>query len=167
MSLSTSTEMQEPSYCGPTRLLIDIKDNGVFSFQQAWDEPQKVITRVLTYLGHDRLVSPDDVYNGNNCRFMALDRWDQRIFMLCDLFNADYNFLEANLEGNNELPVVVVKISHDTIRSKKIPQHIGMVGTSLRELHDFHGWEKRPPFSVDHANGAYPTFALTRSTRRE
>lgn len=97
---------------------------------------------------------------------MAVERWDEMIFIVCDLFNTEYNCCDAYLDGMNELPVQLVRIrpgsSNDTIKVRE-PQVINQVGHLLRDIHDMHGWEDSPPYKVDHADGKYPVYNSPRS----
>lgn len=147
----------------PIRILIVVKRSAT-AWREAWDEPQKTITRVLKHLGHNRLVSPDDVYNSSDCRFIAVERWDSRVYIACDLFNTNYNLRDAHLEGENELPVrVVYQRGHGNIITTTEPREIGQLGDQLRSIHDMHGWDEGPPYKIDHANGAYPVYPNPRS----
>ncbi|KZZ90239.1 hypothetical protein AAL_07340 [Moelleriella libera RCEF 2490] len=152
----------------PLRLLVIVK-RGPEVWQQAWDEPQKIITRVLKRLKYNSLISPNNVYDSPECRFMAVSRWDSVVFLVCDLFNFDYNHETAHLEGNNELPVKVVRVrqhrSRDgiVIKARAPPQAIARVGEALRDFHRSNGWDVYPPFKVDHANGVWPVYTHSRS----
>lgn len=148
----------------PIRILIDVKESAR-ARQEAWDEPQKIITKVLEHLGYNRLVSPDDEYNSSDCRFIAVERWDSRVYIVFDLFNINYNYHDAHLDGKNELPVIMVRQRDDIIKAKG-PQTIRRVGNELRDIHDMNGWDKRPPYKIDHANGAYPVYYSPRSMVR-
>ncbi|EGU77182.1 hypothetical protein IWW34DRAFT_811353 [Fusarium oxysporum f. sp. albedinis] len=149
----------------PVRILIIVKRSAL-AWQQAWEEPQKLITQVLKHLQYNSLVSPDDLYNSSSCRFLAIERWDSHTFIVCDLFNTSYNPLDAHQEGNNELPVKVVRICQgdqsDIIKAKE-PQAIGRVDEQLRSIHDMHGWNEGPPYKIDHADGKYPIYTKPRS----
>lgn len=147
----------------PIRILIVVKRSAP-ALLEAWDEPQKTITRVLKHLGYARLVSPDDVYDSSDCRFIAVERWDSHVFIVCDLFNINYNVRDAHLDGENELPVrVVYQRGHsNNIKTTELRQ-IGQLGDQLRSIHDMHGWNEGPPYKIDHANGAYPVYASPRS----
>ncbi|KND90646.1 hypothetical protein TOPH_04717 [Tolypocladium ophioglossoides CBS 100239] len=153
--------MPEP----PIRILIIVKKSAL-AWREAWEEPQKIITQVLRHLKYDKLVSPDDVYNSPDCRFIAVERWDSHTFIACDLFNVNYNLLDAHLDGKNELPIMVVRISqgdHSNIIKTKEPQAISQVNDQIRHIHDMHGWNNGPPFKIDHANGAHPVYFSPRS----
>ncbi|RKK10493.1 hypothetical protein BFJ66_g17055 [Fusarium oxysporum f. sp. cepae] len=149
----------------PVRILIIVKRSAL-AWQQAWEKPQKLITQVLKHLQYNSLVSPDDLYNSSSCRFLAIERWDSHTFIVCDLFNTSYNPLDAHQEGNNELPVKVVRICQgdqsDIIKAKE-PQAIGRVDEQLRSIHDMHGWNEGPPYKIDHADGKYPIYTKPRS----
>ena len=149
--------MEEP----PIRILIDVRGSAR-TRQEAWDEPQKTITKVLEHLGYNRLVSPDNKYDTPNCRFIAVERWDSLVYIVFDLFHIQYNPDNAHLRGNNELPVRVVRQRDKSIKTKE-PHAIGRVSEQLRDIHDMHGWEKGPPYKIDHANGAYPVYRSPRS----
>jgi hypothetical protein len=82
--------------------LIIVKQRSTRLRQEAWDEPQKMISKVLMHLKYDDIVSTDDKYNSPNCRFIAVERWDSVVFIVCDLFNINYNQLNAHLDGKNE-----------------------------------------------------------------
>lgn len=149
----------------PVRILVIVKKSPL-AWQQAWEEPQKLITQVLKHLHYDWLVSQDDRYDSSNCRFMAVERWDSHIFIICDLFHTDYDPLNAHLRGNNELPVQMVRIyqgGQSNIIKTKEPQAISEVGEQLRSIHDMHGWNEGPPYKIDHANGKYPVYNSPRS----
>lgn len=149
----------------PIRVLIIVKRSPLI-WKQAWDEPQKIITQVLKHLKYDRLVSPEDAYSSSDCRFMAVERWDSHVFIICDLFNIDYNPLDAHLAGKNELPVRVVRVyqgPHTNIIKSREPQAIGKVGDELRIIHDVHGWNTGPPYKIDHADGVHPVYRKPRS----
>lgn len=128
-----------------------------------------IITRVLRRLQHKSLVSPDDEYDGPECRFMAVERWDSVVFIVVDLFNTDYNHQDAHLEGKNELPVRVANVSYRVgqykVRVRETTQVLGRVGERIRELHDHNGWDQRVPFRTDHANGACPRYSSPRSMK--
>ena len=152
----------------PIRILVIVKKSPL-AWRQAWEEPQKIITQVLTHLKYDRLVSPDDVYNSSDCRFIAVERWDSHVLIVCDLFNINYNPDDAHLDGKNELPVRVVRIyeggqgGHSNIIKAKDPQAIGRLGDEIRSIHDMHGWKTGPPYMIDHADGVYPVYHSPRS----
>ncbi|OBS16039.1 hypothetical protein FPOA_13239 [Fusarium poae] len=149
----------------PVRILIIVKKRAL-AWQQAWEEPQKLITQVLKHLQYDSLVAPDDLYDSSRCRFLAIERWDSHTFIVCDLFNTSYNHLNAHQEGNNELPVKLVRICQgnqsDIVKAKE-PQAIGQVDEQLRRIHDMHGWNEGPPYKIDHADGKYPIYIQPRS----
>ncbi|KAG4283323.1 hypothetical protein FPRO04_13258 [Fusarium proliferatum] len=149
----------------PVRILIIVKKRAL-AWQQAWEEPQKLITQVLKHLQYDSLVSLDDLYDSSTCRFLAIERWDSHTLIVCDLFNTSYDPLNAHQEGNNELPVKVVRICQgnqsDIIKAKE-PQAIGQVDEQLRSIHDMHGWNEGPPYKIDHADGKYPIYIQPRS----
>jgi hypothetical protein len=151
----------------PTRILIIVK-KGPLVWRRAWEEPQKIITQILTHLEYNKLVSPDDVYDTSDCRFIAVERWDSHTFIVCDLFNINYNPEDAHLDGKNELPVRMVRIyesdHRNSIKAKK-PQMIDELGEKVRNIHDMHGWNTSPPYKIDHANGAYPIYQNPRSLK--
>jgi hypothetical protein len=148
----------------PTRILIIVK-KGPIVWRRAWEEPQKIITQILTHLKYNKLVSPDDVYDTSDCRFIAVERWDSHTFIVCDLFNINYNPKDAHLDGKNELPVRMVRIYEgDRIKAKE-PQTIDELGEKVRNIHDMHGWNTSPPYKIDHANGAYPIYRNPRSLK--
>ena len=157
--------MEEP----PIRILIVVRKSArttqeawARATQEAWDEPQKIITKVLQHLGYNKLVSANNEYDSSDCRFLAVERWDALVYIIFDLFNINYNPDNAHLHGENELPVRVVR-QRDGILKAKEPQAIGKVGDELRDIHDMHGWNKGPPYKIDHANGAYPVYWSPRS----
>jgi len=157
--------MLSPGDESPIRILIIVKKSDP-AWLQAWEEPQKTITQVLKHLKYDRLVSPDDVYNSSDCRFIVVERWDSHVFIVCDLFNINYDPLNAHLDGKNELPVMVVRIcqgDHSSVVKAKELQAIDRVGEQLRSFHDLHGWNDSPPYRIDHANGVHPVYHSQRS----
>ncbi|KAH7324257.1 hypothetical protein B0I35DRAFT_423808 [Stachybotrys elegans] len=85
----------------PTRILVIVKHKHLDGWKQAWDEPQKIITCVLKKLHYDHLISLDDTYDSSDCRFIAVERWDPLVFLVFDLFNVEYNHLDAHLAGKN------------------------------------------------------------------
>jgi hypothetical protein len=106
----------------------------------------------------------------SDCRFIAVDRWDPVVFIVFDLFNIQYDHLDAHLDGKNELPVRVVRISQGDNRyliKASEAQHIKYLSDEVRNLHESHGWEERVPFRIDHYNGAYPTYYHPRALRNE
>jgi hypothetical protein len=44
----------------PIRILITVKQRHPQIWQEAWEQPEKMISSVLKYLKYDNLVSPDD-----------------------------------------------------------------------------------------------------------
>ncbi|KAJ9130181.1 hypothetical protein NKR23_g12313 [Pleurostoma richardsiae] len=95
-----------------------------------------------------------------------VERWDSHVFIVCDLFNINYDPLNAHLDGKNELPVMVVRIcqgDHSSVVKAKELQAIDRVGEQLRSFHDLHGWNDSPPYRIDHANGVHPVYHSPRS----
>ncbi|KAI9150584.1 hypothetical protein HJFPF1_10358 [Paramyrothecium foliicola] len=153
----------------PLRLLIIVKQRNVQVFQEAWEEPQKIISKVLEHLEYDKLVSPNDKYDSSDCRFIAVERWDSDIFIVCDLFNVNYRHEDAHLHGKNELPVRVVRVSQSDqcyrIRAREA-QEIKVLDSQIQSSHDSDGWEEGVPFKIDHANGLCPVYYNPRSLLR-
>ncbi|CAG9944603.1 unnamed protein product [Clonostachys rosea f. rosea IK726] len=74
-------------------------------------------------------------------------------------YNTDYKFLEAHLDGKNELPVNMVRISsRGTIKVEETPRTIDRVDAELGRAHDLHGWDQHPPYMIHRADGAYPVY---------
>lgn len=149
----------------PTRVLISLRrdrtpDN---EWQEAWESPQKLVTRALHHLKGDDLISPQDEYASPTCRFMAVERWDPVMFLVFDLFNVEYDFLRAHHDGRDELPVVPVRLTRGGKLKSYPPQPLGLVNESIRGFHHSNGWDVRPPYWVDHADGAVPTHWHPRS----
>lgn len=150
----------------PLRVLIIVKQRSVRLWQEAWDDPQKMISKVLRHLKYDSLVSTDDEYNTSDCRLIAVERWDSVVFIICDLFNINYNHLDAHQDGKNELPVMTVRVSQgdkSCIIKTNEPREIKFVGDQVRGIHDAHGWAKGLPYKIDHANGVHPIYHNPRS----
>ncbi|EFY91115.1 hypothetical protein MAC_02786 [Metarhizium acridum CQMa 102] len=150
----------------PVRVLIIVKQRSVRLWQEAWEEPQKMISKVLMHLNYNSLVSTDDKYNSSDCRFIAVERWDSVVFIVCDLFNINYNHLNAHLDGKNELPVIIARVSqgeHGYIIKTREPQESKLLGDRVRSLHDMHGWTEGVPYKIDHANGVHPIYYNPRS----
>ena len=127
-------------------------------WEQAWHEPQKLITQVLLRLKHDDLVSADHLYAGEACRFIGVERWDSRTYLVCDLFHRDYNPDEAHEHGKNNLPVQIVRISERSngtrIRVHE-PQKMAEVDERLRDAHDMRLLPReRVPYRIDFADTA-------------
>lgn len=160
-TLHTNIAMSQPP--SPMRILVVVKrQKSEQAWREAWDDPGKLITRALRHLKHDELVSPEDEYNGPNCRFMAVSRWDPLTFLAFDLFHTGYNALEAHLEGRDELPITPIHLRRANKLKSYPPQPIGHVNGVIRRAHDMHGWDARPPYRIDHANGVHPTYLHAR-----
>lgn len=162
------TAQEQAADSEPVRLLIIIKRSQRNLYEEAWARPRCIITQVLQHLNYDTQSMSNEAYDGPDCRFMAMERWNRRIFIVCDLFNHHYDFLKAHLPGSNELPIRTVYL-RDTggvvdFRVGEF-QSIHQVDEALRSLHENHGWEASPPFLVDHADGAYPVYWNPRSLK--
>jgi hypothetical protein len=151
----------------PMRILVTIKPRALV-WDEAWENTERTITRVLKFLKHDRLISAeaDHKYDSSDCRFLAVERWDAKIFIVFDLFNTDYDYLTAHLPSkNDELPMIHVRISKgsdgDIFRKNTVPQ-VELMSEELRRLHDHQGWVP-PPYKEDHANGTHPVYWNPRS----
>lgn len=143
----------------PKRILVTVKRRAPEStWREAWEAPHKIVTRALRHLKYDRLVSDDEAYDTPDCRLLAIERWDSLLFIVFDLFNTAYDPLTAHMPGTNELPVTMVRISSKDRPRSYPPQPIGRVGESVRLAHNMHGWEARPPYWEDHADGVHPTY---------
>lgn len=59
-------------------MLVVVKRNAP-AWKEIWEEPQKIITRILKHLKYYELVSQNDNYDGSDCRFIAFERWDSHI----------------------------------------------------------------------------------------
>jgi hypothetical protein len=153
----------------PLRLLIIVKRNSTQAWQEAWQAPKTIISCVLKHLKLDKLASLVDSDDSTGCRFMAVERWDSVVWIVCDLFNDNYKHDDAHLAGKNDLPVKKVYVnggdSGYIIKARK-EREIRVVGDRIREAHDMHGWEDRVPFIVDHADGACPVYDNPRSLLR-
>ncbi|OAA51464.1 hypothetical protein NOR_00057 [Metarhizium rileyi] len=150
----------------PLRVLIIVKQRSRSLWQEAWDQPQGIISKVLIHLKYDSLVSTDSEYNSPDCRFIAVERWDSVVFIVFDLFNVDYNYLDAHLDGKNELPVMTVRVSQGDnaciFKTRRV-EATKRLGDEIRRLHDKHGWTESLPYKIDHANGVYPIYFNPRS----
>lgn len=49
--------------------------------------------------------------------------------------------------------VVSIKVTLGPLLKSKEARAIGQVGDELRSIHDMHGWNTRPPYKIDHADG--------------
>jgi hypothetical protein len=150
----------------PLRLLIILQQGNAQLLQEAWEEPQQIISKALEHLKYGHLVSQNDRYDSSECRCMAVERWDTAVFIVCDLFNSDYKHKDAHLDGKNELPVRVVRVSQSEhgcrIRAREL-QELKYLNDQIRDIHDSHGWEQPVPFKIDHANGLFPVYYNPRS----
>lgn len=134
----------------PIRYCIIVNSNHAV-WQRAWNDPQAIITQVLRHFQHDELISiisTDGSYDSSDCRLLVVERWQTHTFLVCNLYNSNYDFDNAHLEGNNELPVKMVSIQKSKMKMWWSTAMEQMVNKALREAHNKHGWETHPPYSV-------------------
>lgn len=161
--MDAMAESKEPK--DPRRIVVIIKPKNEF-FSKAWDSSKEVIEHALRLIGEDSLVSPTGDYsNPSACLFLGVERWDRLIFVLLDIYHDNYQPDEAHLPGNNDLPVISIRLGAKNARVKTAPPpHATRTNKRLEELHDSFGIRSRPPFFEDHANGKHPVYWMPRKS---
>ncbi|KIH94050.1 hypothetical protein SPBR_06184 [Sporothrix brasiliensis 5110] len=152
------------------RLLILVKTRHANAAADAWDNPDALLDRAVSYLQRTSLPT----LTREDCRLMAVERWNPYTFVVCDLFHDDYDFDTAHLDDKrNKLPVVVLRSRHsDNHPFKQDPGAPGgllenLVNKSLQEAHELHGWRLHPPFKIDHKDGMCPAYYAPRALGRD
>lgn len=102
--------------------------------------------------------------NVTTLALIAKELFDQVRFLVLDVRNEAFDFSTAHIEGRNDLPVVTVRLS----KKKQTAQIEGApiereVNRRLREIYCDEGYDKTPPFVIDHTNGKVPTYLTPRS----
>jgi len=146
----------------PKRVVVSVPRKSPY-WSKAWESSEEVIAVALRLIGEGDLVSPDAYDDPSRCLFVAKERWDERTYIVFDIFHDSYNYDEAHLPGRNDLPVVLVLLKQRGRVYNAPPPMMNRANTRLRELYDSTGWGSHPPFSVDHADGRYPTYWRPRS----
>jgi hypothetical protein len=63
------------------------------------------------------------------------------------MYNSKYNFSEAHLNGKNDLPVIVISLSHKEPRAyTAVGPNGNAINEEIRKLHDLNGFDNKPPF---------------------
>ncbi|KIV98293.1 uncharacterized protein PV09_09861 [Verruconis gallopava] len=147
----------------PTRVFIIIQESSRY-----WSKTDaEVIGAALSLISQQVLDSKDRTFTANDYRFMAKEMWGAVTFFIFDLFNDNYNLNTAHKRGENDLPVITVRLSKkkETARYEGRPLQIH-VNQQLRKIHDNVGYGCEPPFFVDHTNGKVPTYTNPRTAVR-
>ncbi|POR38381.1 Uncharacterized protein TPAR_01432 [Tolypocladium paradoxum] len=144
------------------RVLIDVSPRSRH-WTDAWIASEQVVAVALRAI-QDKVSDkvPFDTDTEHDCRLLAIERWNNRTHIVCDIFHDTYDPDAAHLPGQNSLPVIMVSLGKTETVCASSP--VGKtVNDAIRKLHDSFGWGSRPPFKVDHADGKVPYYANPRS----
>ncbi|KIV98621.1 uncharacterized protein PV09_09597 [Verruconis gallopava] len=148
----------------PTRIFIILQDSSPH-----WSKPDsEVIGVALSLISQQKVLgSTGCTFTANEYKFMAKEIWGAVTFFIFDLSNDNYNLNTAHKEGENDLPVVTVRLSKskETARYEGKPLQM-QVNQQLRHIHDKVGYGYEPPFFIDHTNGKVPIYPNPRTAVR-
>lgn len=127
----------------PTRVLVLVRGNSKYH-----GEPDSVII--------EHALSILDI-SGAQSLYLAREDWGRTIQFVFDIFHASYDFTTAHTI--HDIAVVVVSLGEKNERRwfASRPQQ-KEVNKTVAHLHDLNGWETRPPYLANHANGAIPVY---------
>ncbi|KAJ5488274.1 hypothetical protein N7453_011728 [Penicillium expansum] len=88
--------------------------------------------------------------NDPRIRFLAIDVWDERTFIVVDINHLDYDFNTAH-KIKKVFPVYVLR--HGKKRGWALvrwPREDEPLGAKVMDLHNANGWDVETPFLEDH-----------------
>lgn len=138
----------------PKRILILMRDSS-----RHWLKTDaEIIDTALQLISQQAL-------NLNDYRFIAKEMWGTVTFYIVDLFHHDYDPDTAHKEGENDLPLIIVRFSKKKETALQEKQTMeDFVNQRLRQLHDDEGYGSKPPFYVDHRDGKIPSYPSPRTS---
>ncbi|POR36999.1 Uncharacterized protein TPAR_02801 [Tolypocladium paradoxum] len=141
---------------GPKRVLVSVSRKSPY-WTSAWTSSEEVIRVALQLMKENNMVSlaPDDP---SSYLFLAKERWDSQTYLVFDIFHDTYDPDNAHLPGQNDLSVISVFLHQKESVSDAGKMLENKVNKDLRSLHNSTGLGSRPPFTVDHADGMWPTY---------
>lgn len=146
----------------PQRIVVSISRRSSY-WSTARESSEEVISYVLRLLGEDDLVL-DKYDDPASCLFLAKERWDQRTYIIFDIFHTSYEPDTAHLPDRNSPPVTLIHLGRTGKKVHAAPVPITKkVNRKHEEIHNLTGLGSRPPFIVDHADDNYPTYCRPRT----
>jgi hypothetical protein len=130
---------------------------------KAWASSDEVIAIALKLIHEERLIEFDAQNDASAVRVLAKERWDLRTYIVFDVFHHAYDPDNAHLQGQNELPVILVFLGREESASVAGTPIANKVNNDIRTIHDATGPGSRPPFVVDHKDGKVPFYPNPRS----
>jgi len=146
------------------RVLISVSRNSPY-WSNAWESSEEVIIIALRLIQENNLVPLDTFDDPSTQRFLAVERWNSRTYIVFDIFHHTYDPVKAHLPGQDNLPVITVFLSKKESASIAGGPIANKVNEEIRSLHDATGLGSKPPFFTDHANGKVPCYPNPRTCR--
>lgn len=145
----------------PTRILILMQNSS-----RHWLKTDaEVIDAALELISQQDLDLNNVTFTAKDYRFIAKEMWGMVTFFIVDLFHHDYNPETSHKEGENNLPLIVVRFSKKKETALQENQAMEVyVNQRLRQLHDDEGYGSEPPFFVDHRDGKVPSYPSPRTS---
>jgi len=146
----------------PMRVLVKISHGSPY-WPHTCEEPMTDMMKEALDIIKEHELAPADTLNAP--MLVAVDKWDNRAFIVFDIFHDAYDPVNAHLPKQDDLPVIVVSLSkhHASFAGGPIANK---VNEDVRNLHNQHGLQSRAPFYVDHSNSRVPCYPNPRSCTR-
>jgi hypothetical protein len=88
---------------------------------------------------------------------LATEDWGRTLHLVFDLHHTSYDFDTAHIA--HEIHVVMVLLGGKKEKEwVALPREAEQVNNRIAQLHNFNGWDKRPPFNAKHTSSEAPTY---------
>lgn len=144
--------MVDPS---PLRVLVIVSQRSSL-IKSARDSPHDLIPLAIRLLKKGGVCRDTD--SPGECRFLALQNWRTRLFLVFDIAHNEYNSQLGHLPEYNQLPVVVAHFSKKKTAYAANQWVSRRVNHDIAMLHNANGYDASPPFVEDHASGNPPSY---------
>ncbi|KAJ5626712.1 hypothetical protein N7528_004139 [Penicillium herquei] len=146
----------------PYRVLVIISKRSAY-WEQAWSATEEIMLPVVKLLQDKNLLQPTIDNNPPELRLLAKQR-RLHVFFVFDIANTAYDFAEAHLPKQNQLPVLIVRMSSRNHGYSANPAQRNEINNRIAEIHNHEGWNSFPPFAVDYTVGP-PTYMNPRNLK--
>jgi len=127
-------------------LLIVSKANPLWT--QSWSPTEEAVAAARETLRERRLIQDK---TEAPLRLLAKEKWGNRVFIIFDMFNLEYDPALGHLLEHNSLPVLVAQFSGKGVHTRIAEEGLRRrVNRETCEIHNRHGPDCVPPYVVDH-----------------
>ncbi|CAG9945387.1 unnamed protein product [Clonostachys rosea f. rosea IK726] len=147
----------------PKRVVIAVSRKSPH-WAKAWTSSEELIAVALGLMQEKHLILPETQTDLSAIRFLAMEIWGIRTYIVFDVFHGTYDPDKAHLAGENEVPAIPVFLGQKESASITGRPMTNKVNSDIRALHNATGPGSRPPFVVDHADGKVPYYPHPRAS---